>query len=252
MELTIEKQFPKMRDLGSGATYFLSNKSWRTRSKISGKIFQERSVFSHTSPCGRYTQCRRNTTRIMTRITTKDEDVVDWFSVEMPSIVEPAVNSGRIVPSRSWRSRSKISGKIFQERRVVKRNGHYYFPARLNPQYLTIDDTNVVDWLTEENTFNPAAITVLMRQEIDTSTYHHEERRFGIGKGNVKDRRPMCMGIDMPCEAIGWKGREYYTDEGFFAWKKPKGLKVKDMARLDYNLYNRICKHRILERSVPM
>lgn len=260
MELTIEKQFPKMRDPGSSATYFLSNKSWRTRSGISGKIFQERSVFSHTSRCGKYTQWRRNTTRVMTRITTKDKDVVDWFDGGLVQGVKPAVkrgnaiglDSGRLIPTRSWRYWSSISGKIFRERCVSERfDGRIYAPSRFELNRLTLDDANVVDWLTEENTFNPAAIKV-RKQVLDTSTYHHEETRFGVGKGNVKDRRPQVFGIDMPCEAIGWKGREYYTDEEFLAWKKPRGLKVKDMERLDYNVYNRICKHRSMEQSVPM
>jgi len=264
MELTIEKQFPKMCDPGSSATYFLSNKSWRTRSGISGKIFQERSVIRHVTRCGKYTSYRRNTTRIRTRFTNDHEDVVDWLDEAVIQAVIQGVkpkgkdkantflDSGRIIPVTSWRSRSNVSGKIFQERRVEERYGRPYAPSRFDHNRLTLDDESAVDWFTEENTFNPAAIKVILKQKLDTSTYYHEETRIGVGKGGVKDRRPPRMGIDMPCEEIGWKGREYYTDEEFFAWKKPKGLKVKDMARVDYNLYNRICKHRSMEQSVPM
>ena len=261
MALTIEKQFPKMLDLGSSATYSLSNKSWRARSNISGKIFQQRSVIKHVSKCGRYTQWRRNTTRVMTRITSKDSDVVDWFDgtavqgvnqgVTPDKVVKIGFDSGRVISNNSWRSRSNISGRIFQERCVDERYGRIYYTSRFDINRITLDDENVVDWLTEENTFNPAAI-ITRKHELDASTYYHEETRFGVGKGNVKDRRPMCMGIDAPCEAIGWKGREHYTDEEFFAWKKPKGLKIKDMERLDYNVYNRIVKQRVKERPLPM
>jgi len=260
MALTIEQLFPDMRDVGSSATYFLPRSSWRARAGISGKIFQERSVFKHVSSCGKYTQWRRNTTRVMTRITVKDQDVVDWIDGGEVKVVKPAgkhvkvvgLESGRIIANDSWRTRSVISGKIFQERCVEQRYGRVYAPTRFEVNRLTLDDANVVDWLTQENTFNPAAIKTMKKNEMDLSTYAHEETRFGVGRGNVKDRRPMTFGIDAPCEAIGWKGREYYTDEEFFAWKKPTGLKVKDMARLDYNVYNRICKYRKMERPVPM
>jgi hypothetical protein len=159
---------------------------------------------------------------------------------------------GRIIPVTSWRSRSNVSGKIFQERRVEERYGRPYAPSRFDHNRLTLDDESAVDWFTEENTFNPAAIKVILKQKLDTSTYYHEGSRIGVGKGGVKDRRAPHMGIDMPCEAIGWKGRESYTDEEFFAWKKPKDVKLKELDRVDYNVYNRICKYRVREQPVPM
>jgi len=254
--MDITKQFPKMLErVGGGAPLLIPKKSWRLRESITGKIFQERCViYGAPGP-------RRRATRVKTRrIVNEDIDVVDWITGQkqargkrVQGVRYTEKCKTYVIPHTSWRRTHTISGKIFQERCVEERNGLKYSTNRHKSAQITLDDDNVVDWFTEENVFNPKAIKVQSGgvQEIDITTYVHEEVQIGVGHGGVKNRRPKCMGIDAPCEAINWKGREYYTDEEFFKWKKPKGIKIKELARVDFNTYQRVMKVIALERDVP-
>ena len=259
--MDIAKQFPTMiqREGGGGMAFYISAKSWRGSPRISGKIFQDRCV---VQPTERVTKCRRNTTRIKTRpITSGDSSVVDWFTGkacvatkrDAPNHYTTNQTNLYTLSNKSWRVSVRVSGKIFRERCIDESCGRLSIRPRVVVSQITLDDERVVNYLEEENTFNPSAIYVFpsSKQEIDITKYYHEERTVGIGSGNVKDRRPRITGIDMACDAIGWKGREHYTDEQFFRWKKPATLKAKDMTREDFNVYQRILKTMREQRPLP-
>jgi hypothetical protein len=260
--MDIEKQFPTMlhRKGVGGSAYYIPNKSWRVSARLSGKIFQERCV---VQPNERVPQFRRITTRVKTRpISVGDSSVVDWFTgKEFVVATQPDASthyttnqtSMYILSNRSWRLSARISGKIFQERCIYEMGSRLSIRPRVVVSQITLDDERVVNYLEEENTFNPSAIQMFptSKQEIDITKYYHEERAVGIGSGNVKDRRPKITGIDMVCDAIGWQGRKHYTDDQFFRWKKPATLKAKEMKREDFNVYQRILRIQREQRPLP-
>jgi len=161
-----------------------------------------------------------------------------------------------IIKKSSWRRYGNLTGKIFQEKRVRMSPGQYpvyrMVYNRLSAP-LTIDDANTVDWLVYDSpTVEPAAIMVRpdCRQAHNMKTYRRADCKIGCGKGMNQSKHAHVFGIDMECESIGWKGREYYTDEEFLAWKK-NATKIKDLPRADFNLYTKIKRAQSAFAPVP-
>tara|TARA_R110000803_G_scaffold202260_2_gene267315 strand:- start:70 stop:570 length:501 start_codon:yes stop_codon:yes gene_type:complete len=152
------------------------------------------------------------------------------------------------IGKKSWRYHEKLTGKIFREKRVrIPMQGQYRvykMVYRGVSAPITLDDSNTVDWLVYDSpTVEPAAIMVkpIFRQTHNMKTYRREDCKVGCGQGRNHSKHAHVFGIDMESESLGWKGREYYTDEEFLAWNKGV-TKLKELTRTDFNLYVKIKK----------